>query len=189
MRHLITPALLALALATPHSALARPQRGPDMMGAHRPDGPPQMDRGQRERMLRKMHTVFVVELGELLELDTAGTIKLSDKLSKHADQRVQLQLDNFEAMEQLRRAAKGEGSIDAAAAARRIAQNRIQLAQVDQAELNEVLAGLAPEKAAKAALLMTKFPKRMEHLAGQARGHGPMGPDMPPPPMGDDHDD
>ena len=188
MRHLITPALLALALAAPHTAQARPHQGPGMMGGQRPDGPP-MDRGQRERMLRKMHTVFVVELGDILELDTATTIKMSEKLARHVEQRVQLQLDNFEAMEQLRRAAKGEGSVDAAATARRIAQNRIQLAQVDQAELNEVLTGLSPEKAAKAALLMTKFPKRMEHLAGKARGQGPMGPDMPPPPMGDDHDD
>lgn len=170
MRTLPALALAALALGTPVPALARPH-GPPPAG-QREGAPPKMDRAQREKMLRKMHTMAVIELGELLGLDTAGTIKLSDKLSRYADQRVQLQLDSFDAMEQIRRIARGEGTADVASLARRVAQNRVQLAQIDQSELNDVITGLPPEKAAEATLLLARFPKRMEHLAGKARGMG-----------------
>jgi hypothetical protein len=187
----LTTALLAsIVLGVPVATHARPPTPPDR-GER--GGPPPMDRAQRERMLRKMHTMFVLELGEILGLDTAGTIKLSERLARHAEQRITLQLDNMTAMESLRRAAHGgDASVDAAGLARRVAQNRVQLAQVDQAELGEVLTGLSPDKAAQAAVLLASFPKRMEHLAGKARGRGHGrhgGPDGPPPGRGDDVDD
>jgi hypothetical protein len=165
---------LALSLTPFASALAAPPPPPPagMPAGHgRPDGPP-MDRAQLEKMLRKIHTMAVVELGEILDLDTAGTIKLSERLSRYEDQRLPLRLENWEAMQQVKRAARGEATADTSGLARKMAANRVALAQIDQKELEDVLTGLAPEKAAKVALFLTQFPKRIEHMAHEARMGG-----------------
>lgn len=171
--------LCALSLLVSPVAFAGPGR--DGPGRDGPKGPPP-DRAQREQMLRRVHTAMVLELGELLGLDTAGTIKLSDRLKKYEDQRVQLRLDSFDGMAQLRRASKGEGAgIDAAATARKLAANRVKLAEVDQKELEDVLQGLPADKAAAVAIFLTEFPRRIERMAHGVRERGgkggPRGPE------------
>jgi hypothetical protein len=125
---------------------------------------PHMDRGQRESMLKKIHTGFVLELGELLGLDTAGTIKLSERLAPYDKQRVQLRLDSWDAMQSLKQIAAGKGSGNAADLARRMSRNRVQIAQIDQEELEEVLKGLAPDKVSKVAVFAIEYPKRIERM-------------------------
>ena len=128
--------------------------------------PMELSREQRTQMLKKLHTGFVVELGQVLELETADTVKLADRLKKFEEQRIQLRLDIHEAMASLRKAAKEGGSAaDAPALARRVAKHRVQLAQLDQSEMEEVFKGLSPEKVAKAAVFMAEYPRRIEHLA------------------------
>lgn len=164
MRHAPVP-LLAAALLVAAPALA---------------GPPP-EREHREHLLRKVHTMMVIELGEILELDTAGTIQLSAKLKKYEDQRVKLRLENFDAMRELKAIGEG-GSGDAAALAKRIAANRVKLAELDQRQLDEVIAGQPPGKVAQVAQFLTRFPKRLERLGrglaeerhggpGRHRGH------------------
>lgn len=175
MRTLPALALATLALAAPASRAAPPAgapvRGDRMEERHGPKS-----REQREKMLRRVHTQFVLELGELLGLDTAGTIKLSERLKKFDDQRVQLRLDTYDAVGQLRAIARGEGTGDATAIARRMAANRTKLAELDQKELDEVLQGIPPDKAARVALFVPEFGRRVERMAHMMRddkqGHG-----------------
>jgi len=153
------------------TALARPGEG-----RHRDHRP--MDREQREKMLHKVHTMAAIELGDLLGYDTAGTIKLSERMVKFDDPRIHTLLDNFEAMSQLKRAAKGEGAADVPALVRRLGENRVKLAQLDQQQLAELTSGLPPEKAAKVATFLARFPRRVEQMAHAHRGgHGGRGHD------------
>lgn len=123
---------------------------------------------KRAEHLRRIHTARTIELGQILGLDTAGTIKLGERLKPYEDQRLALRLSNFEAVRALRQARR-YGSGDAVAAAKKLAANRIQLSQVDQQELDEVLKGLSPEKAREAAIFMIEFPRRLERTAGEMR--------------------
>ena len=181
MRRMLTVLALCLTV-TPLAARAAPRMPPPgMMGRH---PGPRMDRAQREKMLRKVHTMAVLELGDLLNLSTDDTIRLADRLRRFDDQRVQLQLANFDAMQGLKRAAAGQGG-DAAALAKRVADNRVQLAKIDRQELDELLKGLNPQQTAKVALFLARFPQRIEFIARQARMHRMMeegGPMRPPPP-------
>jgi hypothetical protein len=151
----VSSAVLALAVALSSSARADP----------RPGSMPEMSREQRAQMLKKLHTGFIVELGELLELDTAGTVKLADKLKKYDEQRIQLRLDQGDTMDALRKAAKQPAGVDAAALARKLAQGRIQLAQVDQAEMEEIFKQVPADKIAKVAVFMAEYPRRVERVA------------------------
>lgn len=126
---------------------------------------PKMDRGQREQMLKKIHTGFVLELGEILGLDTAGTIKLSERLAPYDKQRIQVRMETWDAVQVLKGLSAGKGPGNAAEIARRIAKNRVQLAQIDQEELEEIMKGIPADKVAKAALFLTEFPKRIERMA------------------------
>jgi hypothetical protein len=96
------------------------------------DGHPPMDGAQRRKMMQKVHTMAAIELGELLGLDAAGTIKLSERLKKFDEPPIQSQLDNFEAMDGLKRAAKNGTVNDVPALVKRIGDNRVKLAQLDQ---------------------------------------------------------
>jgi hypothetical protein len=124
-----------------------------------------LDHSQREAVLKKIHTGFILELAEMLGLDTAETIKLSARLEPFNQRRITLRLESREAMEKLRLIAKGHGEGDVVALARRIAQNRVECAQVDQQEMEELIKGLSPEQTAKAALFVTEFPHRVERMA------------------------
>ncbi len=128
-----------------------------------PGGPPgaPMDRATREQMLQRVHTAFIVELGQILDLDTAGTLKLAERLKQFDDRRIKLRLETWEGMEAL----KGTGRTDAVSVARKVAQTRVEIAQLDQAELEELLKGLPSDKAAKAAAFFVEYPRRIEHMA------------------------
>jgi hypothetical protein len=128
-------------------------------------GGPGLDRSQREAVMKKIHTGFVLELGEILGLDTPATIKLSARLDPFNERRISLRLDSRDAMEKLRKISKGTAEGDVVALARRIAQNRVEAAQVDQQEMEEIIKGLSPEQTAKAALFVTEFPHRVERMA------------------------
>jgi hypothetical protein len=163
------PTLTALAasLFVAATALAAPP----------PPDEPRLEREHREQMLRKVHTMMVIELGEILELDTAGTIKLSDRLRKYGDERVRLRLENFDAMQELRQIAE-TGAGDAAGLARRLVANRVKLAELDARELDDVIAGQPPARVVKIAQFLARFPQRLEHMgrgiADERRG-GPGG--------------
>lgn len=164
--------LSAVLAATP--AFAAPSPAPGAAAQH----DPVEKRARRVQMLKKLHTMLVLEIGEALELDTAGTIQLASRLEKYNEERIRLRLDNFDAMQELKRIAQGEASGEAAALVRRVAANRVKLAQVDQQELEIVVAGQPPEKVAKIAELVARYPKRMEQLGrGVAERHGAGGPD------------
>lgn len=115
--------------------------------------------------MKKIHTGFILELAEMLGLDTTGTIQLSARLEPFNQRRIALRLESRDAMEKLRKIAKGHGEGDVVALARRIAQNRVESAQVDQQEMEELMKGLSPEQTAKAALFVTEFPHRVERMA------------------------
>jgi hypothetical protein len=160
--------VLAIALTLGAGARAEPPNG----GWHRPD------REQRLQMMQKIHTGFILELGQLLALDTAGSIKLAGRLQPFDDQRIQVRLGIGDAMDQLKQAAKqGGGGSDMAALARQVGQARVQLAQIDLQELEEILKGLPPDKVAKVAVFMAEYPRRVEHLAHEIHQsmhpHGP----------------
>lgn len=163
----MTPAmtrLFALAAAFALTGLAAPaSAGP----REHKDRPHRHDPAQREEMLQKLHTMKVVELGQILELDTAGTVKLAARLKPFDEQRTKLRLESYEAMKVVRQARRGETSGDVVAATRSLAQSRVKLAQLDERELDAVLEGLSGEKAAKAALFMIRFPRRIEKMAGK----------------------
>lgn len=160
-----TLALLAAALlALPSAAHARPRGG----GAGEPGSPDKA--AHRERMLKRMSTLRAVELGDLLELDTTATVRLAERLEKFDEQRRQLQLENLEAMRALRRSVGGGEPVDAAALARKIAANRVQLAQLDQRELEDTLAMAPRERAAEVTLFLADFRRRVERMADKARG-------------------
>jgi hypothetical protein len=141
------------------------------------------DHASREAELQKIRTGFILELGELLELDTAATIKLSDRLKPFDTQRMHLRMDNWDTMEQLKQIASGKGSGNAVELGRHLAQNRVELAQVDAAELDELVRGLPADKVAKAVVFFAQFPRRIEHMAHDIlREHAGAGPgDRPPP--------
>lgn len=170
--------MLLLSAMLSSTAMAAPPPADAADGSE--SGGSEMSRDRRAQVLKKIHTGFILELGELLELDTTGTVKLSERLKKFHDQRIQLRLDTGDAMEALRKIAKqGTNPAEAPALARKIAQNRIQLAQLDQQEMEEIIKGLPPEKVAKVAVFMAEYPRRVEHLArelqrergGRGKGH------------------
>lgn len=164
--------LSALLLAGSAAYADPPARGGGMGG--------EMTREQRAQMLRKIHTGFVIELGQMLDLDTAGTVKLADRLKKFDDQRVELRLDSHDAMDALRKAAR-DGGGDPVALAKRLAQNRVKLEQLNQSELDELLKGVPADKVAKVAVFIAEYPRRVERLAREIhrersmRDHGPSG--------------
>jgi hypothetical protein len=145
-----------------------------------------LDRPQREAVMKKIHTGFVLELAEILGFDTPATIKLSARLEPFNEKRIALRLDSRDAMEKLRKIAKGHGEGDVVALARRIAQNRVESAQVDQQEMEELIKGLTPEQTAKAAVFVTEFPHRVERMAREILderggwGHSGGSPDQAP---------
>jgi hypothetical protein len=150
-----------------------------------PPGAP--DRATREQVLKKIHTSFILELGEMLELDTPATIKLSERLQPYDSRRIQLRMDTWDAMEQLKKISKGKAEGDPVELARKIAKNRMQLAQVDSEELEELIKGLPPDKVAKAALFLAQYPRRIERMARdilqeRMRDNPGEGPGAPPGP-------
>jgi hypothetical protein len=167
-RGFVTGIGLFLAATTALAAPGEERRG---------DGEPPMDRGQRQKMMQKLHMMAAIELGDLLGLDSAGTIKLTERLKRFDDPRIQTQLDNFEAMHQLKRAAKGEAGADVPALIKRIGDNRVKLAQLDQQELADLTKDLSTDKAAKVAVFLARFPRRVEHMAHAARHGGRGGPE------------
>lgn len=162
----MTPAMtrfLALAAAFALTGVASPA----FAGAKGHDKARRHDPAQREEMLKKLHTLKVVELGQLLELDTAGTVKLAERLKPFDEQRTKLRLESYEAMKVVRQARRGEAAGDVVAATRALAAHRVKLAQLDERELDAVLEGLSGDKAAKAAVFMVRFPRRIEKMAGK----------------------
>jgi len=123
---------------------------------------------KRERMLRRAHTLMVMELAERLSFDSAATIKLAERLRKFEDQRVALRLENWEAMKTLRAINEGTGTGDAVALTKKVAANRVKLAQVDEAELAEMLVAVPPDQAAKVAVFVGEFTNRLERVARDA---------------------
>jgi len=154
---------LIAVLALGSTAMAGPGRE-----GHRPD------RQQRIEMMKKIHTGFLVELGALIDLDTAGTLKLGEQLKPYNDQRVQLRLEMGDTMDQLRQIAKDGGNNgEAASLARRISQLHVQLAQLDQQQLDVILKSVPADKVAKVAVFCAEDPKRIERMAHEIhREHG-----------------
>ncbi len=184
-------AMLALVGLLPTVAIARPMQAPPPgRGAMRPgeegdrdEGrrpPPPMDRAQRQKMLRKAQYLSVMELAEILELDTAGAVKLTERLAKYDEPRIQARLELGDALDQLRKIAHGAAQGDAAGLAKKVTAARVQVAQLDQKEVDEVTAGLAPEKTAKVVLFFAEQTRRLERFVrrgppGGPRGEGPHG--------------
>ena len=158
----IPGALLAALMTTGVNVSAAP---PPLTAAPPADGGHGPDKQQREEILKKIHTGFILELGEILELDTAGTIKLSERLQPFDAKRITLRMAAWDDMQALKKLSKGTGEGDPVKIGRRLAQTHVDLAQVDQAELEELLKGLSPDKAAKAALFLAEYPRRVEHMA------------------------
>ncbi len=185
MRRMLVTLVLCLSVA-PLAARAQPP-GPPPGRFQAPNR--QRARQMRMRMLRRVHTMAVLELGDLLDLSTDDTIRLSHKLQPFDQKRMKLQLATFDAMQGLRRAAAGRGG-DAAALAREIADNRVKLAQLNRQELDTLLQGLSAQQQAKVALFVARFPERVAFIAREAQmhrmmerwgrmgGHGPGGPGM-----------
>jgi hypothetical protein len=142
---------------------------------------PKLDRPTRAGILEKIRTGFIVELGSMLDLDTTATIKLSGKLKPFDDRRMKLRLDTWDATEQLKQAAHGGAADNVGELARKIARNRVELAKIDQEELDELLKDIPADKRAKAAVFLLEYPKRIEQIARQII-HEHMSPD------GSDHD-
>lgn len=142
---------------------------------------PMLDRQTRASILEKIRTGFIVELGSILDLDTTATIKLSGRLKPFDDRRMKLRLDTWEATEKLKQASHGAPVENVGELARTIARNRVELAKIDQEELEELMKDLPADKRAKAAVFLLEYPKRIEQIA-RAIIHGHMNPD------GSDHD-
>lgn len=157
MRTMLSITAILVALASTAAAQQADQPPPQH---HRPT--PE----QRAAMMRKIHTAFVVELGSLLDLDTASTLKLGDRLQQFDDQRIQLRLENAQTMGQLRTASENETPLpNAAALMRKLMQNRVQLAQIDQAEAEEVMKSVPPAKMPKVSVFLAEYAKRVERRA------------------------
>lgn len=163
MRLPFVAAALCLAVAAP--ALAAPPRERPLRVPSDPDA--------REEVLRDAHTTFVIELGELLSLDAAGTIRLRERLQKFEAQRAPLRREMIESMQTLEKVAAGKVAGDGAALARKGAQYRLQMAEIARQELEEILVGLSSEQAAKVALFLARLPKRMELPPADAAGARP----------------
>lgn len=165
---------MALGVAVPMTATAAPppSAGSDSLDADRfRERQERIERARerREKMMNRIRALKTTELGELLELDSNETARLSQTLERFDEDRRRIQMENFEYMRALRQIAKGEAAGDAAELARRMAANRVTLAEIDQRELSAILDGLHPEQAAKASLFLTRFPRKMERLAEDVR--------------------
>jgi len=126
---------------------------------------PQPDRQERISVMEKINTGFIVEVGALLNMDTAGTIQLAGRLKPFSKRRMKLRIETWDATEQLKRAAKQHNGEDVPGLARTIARDRVELAKVDQQELDELLKGLSPEQQAKVAVFALHYQKHVEQLA------------------------
>ena len=124
-------------------------------------------RDRREKLLRRAHTIMVMELGDRLGLDSAAVIKLTERLRRFDDERVALRLENLDLVKRLK-AAGNRPSPETVDAVKKIAANRVRLAQVDEAELTDLLAQVPPEKAAQVALFVGEFANRLERVAREA---------------------
>jgi len=167
-------ALVAVLSLVPALASAGPR---ERTGGDR--GTPEERRERREKLLRRSHTMMVMELGDRLGLDSAAVIKLSERLKKFDDERVSLRLANLDLMRELR--ASGDAPApNAVASVKKLAANRVRLAQIDEAELAELLTQVPPDKAALVASFVGEFSNRLERIAREVfrekrdgdRGHG-----------------
>lgn len=132
------------------------------------------DPTERRAFLEQIHDLKVKELSALLELDEAGRAALERRLRPFDEERASLRLETFEAMKTLKDARKVKEGASVAEAARKLAARRVRLAEIDVRELDAVLEGLEGDKAARAAIFMTRFPRRVEKMAAQMhkRRHG-----------------
>lgn len=126
-----------------------------------------VQRERREKLLRRAHTIMVMELGDRLGLESAAVIQLTQRLKKFDDERVTLRLENLDLVKRLK-AAGDKPSPEVVEAVKKIAANRVRLAQVDEAELNDLLSQVPPEKAAQVALFVGEFANRLERVAREA---------------------
>lgn len=124
----------------------------------------------REKMLQKVHTLLVTELGSVMGLDTEGTVRLAGELQPFHQERTRLRLEMGDSMRDLHSARRGETQAEVVAIARKLADTRVKLAELDRKELEAILERTSPEKAAEVALFLTHFPRRMERMAREIRG-------------------
>ena len=178
--------IVAALLAAPLMAVAGPHHPPSPPGGAMADrdAMPPMSKEMREKMMKKMHTMMVLRLGELLDYDTARTVQLSEQLQPFAARQKSLQMENHDAMQALHQAADGKGG-DVAALSKLLLDNRVKMVELHREMIATLTKGASSEKAAKVALFIARFPRHMERMAEHARGmrggmrHGAMGGGCP----------
>lgn len=162
-------ALLATLLTLPMLALAAPP-------ASKPAGRELNMEERHKKMEQRMRTMFLLGLSEALELNETEALKMADKVRSVEDRRSPLRKTMFESMQTLKKAAEGDASAQGGvdAAAQKILETRIRMAELDRELFNELARGLSAEKKAKLAMYMAHF----QHRAGMGKGR--MGPGMGP---------
>lgn len=172
---------LALLLAlTPALTLAAGGSGPDPA-----TGPRGMNPEAAHRMQNRIHLALTLGLAESLDLSGAQALKLHEQIEKMAPRRTAVRQRMREAVEVLRRSAKGEkvaaGDVDQAVTS--LLDARAQLQAIDREFVTTVTKDQPPEKRARAVLFLAKFHRRViQGLGGMGhhgRGmHGPEGHGM-----------
>jgi len=176
---------LLTALALPLAALAAPPTAGRAAGA--PD-----EAARREHVEKRMRMVRTLGLAEALDLSEAEALKLRDTLAGFDARTAPLRGQMREAMEVVRRAARGDAAAQKGLdeALRKLRETGGQLRAVQDELLQALTKELSPERKARAALFLHRFQQRMGAFGrdlrmkhGGARGQG-MGPGMGPGGMG-----
>jgi hypothetical protein len=131
------------------------------------------------RMQKRMQLALTLGLAETLDLSGAQALKLNEQIEKLAPRRVAVRQRMREAVEVLRRSAKGEkvaaGDVDQAVTS--LLDARAQLQAIDRELVTTVTKDQPPEKRARAVLFLAKFHRRVAQGFG-GMGHHHMGGGM-----------
>lgn len=177
MKNLLLLLALAPSLALAHGA---PGASPDP-GAER-RGP---DPEAAQRLQRRMKLALTLGLAEALELTDAQALQVGAQLERLAPRRQAAHQALREAVQVLRRSARGEpvaaAEVDRALA--RLLDARDQLQALDRELIGAVTRDQAPQKRARAVLFLAKFQQRaLQGFGGGERrgGRDPQGPGAGP---------
>jgi hypothetical protein len=184
MKKIAVLLLVAPLLASAQASPPPPGRPMGMMQGG-PDGRPgPMDPARMERMKRRMQLALTIGLAETLELDDAAALRLRGQIERFTPQRMATAQQMREAVQLLRRSAKGEklSTADVDGAIARLLDARAQMQGLDREVVTTVTRDLPPEKRARAVLFLAKFHQRMmQELRPGGRGRGgPGGPGTGP---------
>ncbi len=128
----------------------------------------------QERWTRKARTLRTLELAEVLGLNEADALKLSQRLAPYEAKREPLQSQLLESARVLRRASMGDATAFAQVdgALQKIPEIKRQIEQLDAEMFRSLAQDLGPQQKARLALTFARLPRQMREMAREGRGRG-----------------